>query len=79
MRRLAYTLLVLECVVVLVPSIYGRLTPKLFGIPFFYWFQLAWIIVAMVVTGVVYLLTTTRADAAPPDAAPARHRQGAVN
>jgi hypothetical protein len=63
MRRVAYVLLVLECVVILIPSIYGRLTPKLFGIPFFYWFQLLWILVAMVVTGVVYLLTTTRGPA----------------
>jgi hypothetical protein len=53
---LAYALLLGECVVVLVPSIYGRIAPKLFGIPFFYWFQLLWIIVAMVVTGIAYLL-----------------------
>ena len=66
-RRLAYTLLVLECLVILVPSVYGRLTPKLFGIPFFYWFQLAWIIAAMVITGIVYLLTTIRSAAPPPD------------
>jgi hypothetical protein len=79
-RRLAYTLLVLECMVVLVPSIYGRLTPKLFGIPFFYWFQLLWIIVAMVITGIVYLLTTTRGPA-PPEAGARRQPgdQGGVN
>jgi hypothetical protein len=59
-------LLLFECLVILVPSVYGRLAPKLFGIPFFYWFQLAWILVAMVITGVVYLLTTTPADTAPP-------------
>ena len=65
MRRLAYTLLLLECLVILIPSIYGRMTPKLFGIPFFYWFQLSWILVAMVITGIVYLLTTLRSRAAP--------------
>jgi hypothetical protein len=57
---------VLECVVILIPSIYGRLTPKLFGIAFFYWFQLLWILVAMVITGVVYLLTTVRGTARTP-------------
>jgi hypothetical protein len=59
-RTLAYALLLFECVVILVPSVYGRLAPKLFGIPFFYWFQLAWILVAMVITGLVYVLTTAR-------------------
>lgn len=56
LRRLAYTLLVIESVIILIPSIYGRPTPKLFGFPFFYWFQLLWIIVGMVVTGIAYLL-----------------------
>ena len=69
MRRLAYALLVLECLVILIPSIYGRMTPRLFGIPFFYWFQLLWILVAMVITGIVYLLTTVRRAAAAPAAA----------
>jgi hypothetical protein len=59
----AYTLLLGECLVILVPSVYGRATPKLFGIPFFYWFQLLWIIVGMIVTGIAYLLVQ-RADAA---------------
>ena len=59
----AYVLLVGEVLVILIPSVYGRLTPKLFGIPFFYWFQLLWIIVGMVVTGIAYLLLK-RADAA---------------
>jgi hypothetical protein len=64
----AFVLLLGECVVILVPSIYGRLTPKLFGIPFFYWFQLLWIIVGMGVTGLAYLLMQNpRATATPPD------------
>jgi hypothetical protein len=61
-RRLAYVLLLGECLVILVPSIYGRLTPKLFGLPFFYWFQLAWIVAAMVITGVAYLLLAPRGE-----------------
>ncbi len=56
LRGIAYALLLGEVLVILVPSVYGRATPKLFGIPFFYWFQLLWIIVAMVVTGIAYLL-----------------------
>ncbi|MBV9194306.1 MAG: DUF3311 domain-containing protein [Solirubrobacterales bacterium] len=75
-RRLAYALLVLECVVILVPSIYGRLAPKLFGVPFFYWFQLLWILAAMVITGIVYLLTTLRSTSAPPPPAPRENAGG---
>ena len=56
LKGIAYALLLGECLVILIPSIYGRATPKLFGIPFFYWFQLAWIIVGMIVTGIAYLL-----------------------
>jgi Protein of unknown function (DUF3311) len=62
LRVIAYALLLAEVLVILIPSVYGRATPKLLGIPFFYWFQLAWIIVAMVVTGIAYLLVE-RADA----------------
>lgn len=56
LKGAAYALLVGECLVILIPSVYGRAAPKLFGIPFFYWFQLLWIVVGMVVTGLAYLL-----------------------
>lgn len=36
-----------------VPS-YNRLTPELFGFPFFYWYQLLWVILAAVLAGIVY-------------------------
>ncbi|MGH8402369.1 MAG: DUF3311 domain-containing protein [Gammaproteobacteria bacterium] len=36
-------------------SLYNRLDPALFGIPFFYWFQFTWIIVTAIVTATVYL------------------------
>ena len=62
-RVIAFALLLGESVVILIPTIYGSLTPKLAGIPFFYWFQLLWIIVGMVVTGIAWLLWE-RADAA---------------
>ena len=35
--------------------LYNRVEPTLFGVPFFYWFQFIWIIVAAIVTGVAYL------------------------
>lgn len=64
LRAIGYALLLGESLVILIPSIYGRAAPKLFGIPFFYWFQLLWIIVGMVVTGIAYLLIE-RVERAP--------------
>jgi uncharacterized membrane protein len=58
-RRLWYTLLLVEFVAVLVPSFYARATPKLYGVPFFYWYQFAWIIGSAILTAIVYKATTT--------------------
>ena len=44
-------------VILWVPS-YNRTEPALGGIPFFYWYQLAWILVGSVVVLIVYLLET---------------------
>jgi len=42
---------------VLVPSVYNKTDPTLGGIPFFYWYQMLWIAVSVVVTLVVYRAT----------------------
>ena len=36
---------------------YNRIEPTLFGFPFFYWFQLGWIFVSMIVTAYAYYAT----------------------
>jgi hypothetical protein len=36
------------------PQIYARATPALFGFPFFYWYQFAWVILASTLMFVVY-------------------------
>jgi len=36
------------------PAIYARATPALFGFPFFYWYQFAWVIATSCLLGVVY-------------------------
>ncbi|HJS86994.1 MAG TPA: DUF3311 domain-containing protein [Acetobacteraceae bacterium] len=38
-----------------VPS-YDTVEPSAFGVPFFYWYQLAWILVSSVIIGLVYLV-----------------------
>jgi len=38
-----------------VPS-YNKLEPALAGIPFFYWYQLAWILIGAALVLIVYLI-----------------------
>lgn len=66
LRQLWYLLLLIQAAAVLVPSIYARIPPKLFGFPFFYWYQLAWIPLSMILTGIVYVFTTDRERAPRP-------------
>jgi hypothetical protein len=53
-------LLLLPLVAVLVPEIYNRASPAIGGMPFFYWYQLAWIAGVAVCTGIVYVATRSR-------------------
>ncbi len=50
-------LLLLPYAGLLFPQIYARLTPTLFGFPFFYWYQFAWVLLASIIMAVVYLRT----------------------
>ncbi len=36
------------------PQLYARSTPALWGFPFFYWYQFAWVIGASALLGIVY-------------------------
>ncbi len=52
----ARLLLILPFIAMLwVPS-YNAVEPSIAGVPFFYWYQLAWIVISAVIIGVVYLL-----------------------
>jgi hypothetical protein len=50
-------LLLLPLVGVLVPEFYNFKSPAIGGMPFFYWYQLAWIGGVAVCTGIVYAAT----------------------
>ena len=50
-------LLVVPLLTVLYPPIYNRTTPELAGIPFFYWYQLAAVVVGVTCTLIVYVKT----------------------
>jgi len=55
-RALIGVLFAIVVAVTLWVPLYNRLEPSWHGIPFFYWFQVAWIVVAAVVTVLAYRL-----------------------
>ena len=52
-----YWLLLLPLLGTLIPPIYNHDGPRLIGLPFFYWYQMAWVILGVLVTVVVYRRT----------------------
>ena len=55
-----YALLALPLLGLLYPPLYATRDPELAGIPFFYWYQFAWVIVSALLTLTVYLATRQR-------------------
>jgi hypothetical protein len=53
-------LLLVPLLLVVWPPLYNKVDPKLFGIPFFYWFQLLVIGISVVCTVLVYRATANR-------------------
>ena len=54
-KRSRWTLLLaVPYVALCFPQIYARSTPALWGFPFFYWYQFAWVILASALLGFVY-------------------------
>src|SRR5580700_9352119 len=56
-RRGWYLLLLLPFVGTLLPPLYNHARPTLFGMPFFYWYQLGWVLVTAALLGAVVALT----------------------
>jgi uncharacterized membrane protein YhdT len=52
-----YLLFVVQFAAVIWPAFYNKVEPTLIGIPFFYWYQLACVIVAAILTAIVYFAT----------------------
>jgi uncharacterized protein DUF3311 len=55
--RAWYLLLLVPLIGVLIPTFYNRVEPELAGIPFFYWYQMLWVPLSVLVTVLVYFLT----------------------
>jgi hypothetical protein len=47
-------LLIIPFIALLWPPFYSSGGPVLFGFPFFYWFQLLWIIITAIITAIVF-------------------------
>jgi hypothetical protein len=61
-RWVAVTILLLIGIAgTLIVPIYARSTPKLGDFPFFYWYQLIWVPVVAILSGICYLLLKTKA------------------
>ena len=52
-----HLLFLIQFVAVLWPPFYNRLAPTWIGIPFFYWYQLAWVFISAVITVIIYFAT----------------------
>ena len=53
-------LLLVPMLLVIWPPLYNKTDPELFGIPFFYWYQLAVIPIGVICTVLVYRATMRR-------------------
>jgi hypothetical protein len=52
-----YWLFAIPFVFTLLPWIYNTDSPELFGMPFFYWYQMAWVPITVIITVLVYIKT----------------------
>ncbi len=52
-----YLLFLIQFVAVLWPPFYNNAEPNLIGIPFFYWYQLLWVILGAILTAIVHFAT----------------------
>jgi hypothetical protein len=48
-----------------VPS-YNKVEPQLFEFPFFYWYQLLWVLISAVITALVYFKTRSKSSKSLP-------------
>jgi hypothetical protein len=52
-----YVLFLVQFAAVIWPAFYNKVEPSFVGIPFFYWYQMLWVIIGAVLTGIVYFAT----------------------
>jgi hypothetical protein len=55
-----YWLLVIPFLGVLFPTVYNSDSPEFIGIPFFWWYQMAWVPITALIMVVLYRATTRK-------------------
>ena len=55
-RRVWRLLLLVPVLAVLAVPIFNRVAPTLWGFPFFYWYQMLWVVLCSGTAGLVFLL-----------------------
>ena len=53
-----YLLFLPQFVALLYPPFFNRAEPYVMGVPFFYWYQMLWVVISAVVTAIIYLVTS---------------------
>jgi hypothetical protein len=52
-----YLLFVVQFLAIVWPPFYNKVEPTWVGIPFFYWYQLLWVVIGAILTAIVYFAT----------------------
>ena len=55
-RRWFLLLLIIPFIAILWPPFYNHTQPAVAGFPFFYWYQLLWIVITGIITAIVYFI-----------------------
>jgi hypothetical protein len=63
----AWNLLLLVPLLMLITPVFNQDSPRLFGMPFFYWYQFAWVPVGVICVALVYLKTRDKQGATKHD------------
>ena len=66
----AWNLLLLLPLLMLITAWFNHDSPRLFGLPFFYWFQMAFVFVGVACVAIVYAMTRTDSVGKRPPATP---------
>ncbi|MDQ6931772.1 MAG: DUF3311 domain-containing protein [Candidatus Eremiobacteraeota bacterium] len=61
-KRLWYWLLIVPFIATLWPPFYAHKEPAVGGLPFFYWYQMLWVVLTALLLGFVLLLTNEPED-----------------
>lgn len=67
LRWNAWNLLLLIPLLMLITPFINHVEPRLFGLPFFYWFQIVWVLVGVACAWLVYRMTRDEPSADKPD------------